>query len=110
MDTTDCKVPIITALSNTLKITAFDYSTFKFPPLAKDFASFNLFPDQDKQGRTDLPYWLSEPLAQEDYISLSLPHMFHSKVLDEMRASCMVNVGQHSPYFYLFAAQIIESM
>jgi hypothetical protein len=85
-------------------------SSFKFPPLAKDFQSFNLKLEQDKENRTDLPYWLAEPLAQDDYLALSVPQVFHSKVLDELKASCQVNVSQHSPYFYLFAAQIIDSM
>ncbi|KAJ3303606.1 DNA replication complex GINS protein PSF3 [Kappamyces sp. JEL0829] len=66
--------------------------------------------EMDKDLKAELPFWMAEPLAQEEYLTLMTPAMFQSKVLDELRASCAVNLSQHSNYFYLFAALMIKVM
>ncbi|KND02791.1 uncharacterized protein SPPG_01872 [Spizellomyces punctatus DAOM BR117] len=84
-------------------------SFFRMDVPGYGFLEGNLDVDLAANTRIELPYWLAEHLALNDYIDLELPKCFGHRVRNDLNASpTSVNLGSLCSYYYRFGVKIIN--
>ncbi|KAJ1988082.1 DNA replication protein [Dimargaris cristalligena] len=63
--------------------------------------------DMQANSTVELPYWIAETLAANDFIELQMPKPFSARMRRILQASC-TNVNFHTlcPYFYEFGLKL----
>ncbi|KAI9098269.1 hypothetical protein DFS34DRAFT_649856 [Phlyctochytrium arcticum] len=84
---------------------------FRFEVPGYGFLEGNHDVDLAANTRIELPFWLAEHLALNQYIDIDTPKCFKQRVRDDLKASpTAVNLSRLCQYYYAFGVHFMELM